>query len=65
MHVDASIQPIRQSHRRIPYKVRKDVEAELEKLEKLNTIEKVNGPTPWVSQIIVVLKKYGAGVRIC
>ena len=51
-------------YRRIPYHVRKDVEAEIQRLEKQDIIEKVEGPTPWVSPIVVVPKKTG-GVRLC
>jgi len=40
------------------------VEKELKRLEKLDIIETVEGPTPWISPIIVVPKKSGE-VRIC
>ena len=43
-------------HRRIPFHTRKDVEMELERLEKEDIIEKMYGPTPWVSPIVVVPK---------
>ena len=56
LHVDESVKPVSQPHRRIPFHVRKKVEKELEKLEKLDIIEKVNGPTPWVSPIVVAPK---------
>ncbi len=64
LHVDESVAPSRQPHRRIPFHIRKDVEAELKRLEDLDIIEKVDGPTPWVSPIVTVPKKSG-GVRIC
>ena len=64
LHVDETVTPKQQPHRRIPFHVRKDVERELERLEKLDIIEKVDGPTPWVSPIVVVPKKSGE-VRIC
>lgn len=35
---------VNQSHRRIPFHIRKDVETELQRLEKLEIIEKVDGP---------------------
>lgn len=56
--------PRQQPHRRIPFHVREDVEKELQRLEKLDIIEKVEGPTPWVSPIVIVPKKSGE-VRIC
>ena len=64
LHIDPDVTPRQQSHRRIPFHVRDDVEKELEKLEKLDIIEKVEGPTPWISPIVVVPKKSGE-VRIC
>ena len=41
-----------------------DVEKELERLERLDIIEKVEGPTPWISSIVVIPKKSGE-VQIC
>ena len=43
---------------------RQDVEKELERLENLDIIEKVTGPTPWVCPIAVVLKCSGQ-LRFC
>ena len=42
----------------------KDVEKELERPERIDIIEKFDGPTQWVSPIVVVPKNSG-GVRIC
>ena len=64
LHIDETVTPKRQPHRRIPYHIRKDVEIELKQLEDDNIIEKTDGPTPWISPIVVVPKKSGA-VRIC
>ena len=64
LHIDPPVQPVSQRHRRIPFHVRKDVEAELDRLEKLDIIEKADGPTPWVSPTVVVPKADG-GVRLC
>ncbi|GFS20935.1 transposon Ty3-G Gag-Pol polyprotein [Elysia marginata] len=55
---------VAQKHRRIPYHIRKDTEAELKRLEEQDIIENVEGPTPWVSPIVVIPKKTG-GVRLC
>ncbi|XP_072048273.1 uncharacterized protein [Amphiura filiformis] len=50
LHVNDDIQPITQPHRRIPFPVRKQVEAELERLKSLDVIEAVSDtPTPWIS----------------
>ena len=64
LHIDETVTPKRQPHRRIPYHIRKDVEIELKRLEDDDIIEKTDGPTPWISPIVVVPKKSGA-VRIC
>lgn len=64
LHIDPNITPKQQPHRRIPFHVRKDVEKELQRLEALDIIEEVEGPTPWVSPIVVVPKPSGQ-VRLC
>ncbi|GFS22577.1 retrovirus-related Pol polyprotein from transposon 412 [Elysia marginata] len=64
LHIDEKVQPVAQKHRRIPYHIRKDTEAELKRLEEQDIIENVEGATPWVSPIVVIPKKTG-GVRLC
>ncbi len=49
LHIDNSVRPTAQPHRRIPFHVRKKVEDKLQELENDDIIEKVEGPTPWVS----------------
>lgn len=44
--------------------MRQQVDAKLQELEELDIIESVNGPTPWVSPLVVVPKTDGQ-VRIC
>ena len=46
LHIDTDVTPKQQKHRRIPFHIRKDVERELQRLEDLDIIEKVDGPTP-------------------
>ncbi|XP_071104174.1 uncharacterized protein [Haliotis cracherodii] len=57
VYVDPNIKPVTQPHRRIPFHVRKQVEKKIEELEKSDIIEKCNGPTPWISPIVVVPKR--------
>ena len=45
LHVDPAITPVAQAHRRIPFSVRPKLEAELEKLEADDIIERVDKPT--------------------
>ena len=66
LHIDPDVIPVAQNHRRIPFHMRRKVEDELVWLEDLDIIEKVDGPTPWVSPIVVVPKpKSPNEVRIC
>ena len=66
IHVDESVKPVAQPHRRIPFHVRKQVEEKLKQLEKDDIIERAEGPTPWVSPIVVVPKPQKQNeIRIC
>ena len=67
LNEDPTVQPIAQPHQRIPFHVRKKVDAELEKLLSLDIIEPVHDePTPWVSPIHVVEKPHRPGeIRMC
>ena len=64
LHIDPTITPVAQQARRIPFHLHKKVEEELEHLEQHGIIEKVDGPTPWVSPLVLIPKKNG-DVRIC
>ena len=64
LHIDESIPPRHQSHRRLPFHIRKDVETKLKRLQAQDIIEKAEGPTPWVSPLVIVPKKTGQ-VRLC
>ena len=57
LQINNDITPSVQRHKIIPFHVRKKVEDELLILEKLDIIERVEGPTPWISPIVVVLNK--------
>ena len=67
LHIDESVKPTAQPHRRIPFHIRKKVEKERQRLEDCDVIEKVtNKPTPWVSPIVVAPKpKSPEEIRIC
>ena len=54
--VHQSVRPVAQPHRRIPFHVRKQVVDKLRQLENEDIIERAEGPTPWVSPIVVVPK---------
>ena len=65
LHIEESVTPKQQPHRRIPFQIGKDVEQELARLEAEDVIEKTESPTPWVSPVVVVSKKKSKEVRIC
>ena len=64
LHIDKEVPPIAQRARRIPFHLRKHVEKELAHLEKQGIIEDVEGPTSWVSPLVIIPKKSGE-VRLC
>ena len=68
LHVDPSIPPVARKHTRVPFQLRtcKKVETELTRLESEGIIEKVTGPTEWISPLVVVEKpKNISEVRLC
>lgn len=61
--VRADAMPVVQPYRRIPVALEKAVDDRINELTAQGIIEKVNGPSKWVSPIVAVPK--GDGVRIC
>ena len=64
LHVNTSAQPVAQSACRIPFHLQKKVSVKLKKLETQGIIEKVEGPIPWISPLVVIPKRNGE-VRLC
>ena len=64
LHIDESVKPIAQKLRPPPFGLRDKIEQKLEELVKSDIIEPVEGPTPWVSPVVVVPKSSG-DVRLC
>jgi hypothetical protein len=64
LHVDPSVTPVAQTVRRIPFSLRDKVESKVKELQELDIIEPVEGPTPWVSPVVVVPKPSG-DIRLC
>ncbi len=50
--------------RRVPFPLREKVRKELERMEQLGVISRVDEPTPWCAGLVVVPKKSGE-VRLC
>ena len=62
--IDAEVQPVAQPIRRVPYHLRDKLTNKLKELVELDIIEKVSGPSTWVSPVVVVPKPTG-DIRLC
>ena len=62
--IDAEVQPVAQPIRRVPYHLRDKLTNKLKELVELDIIEKVSGPSSWVSPVVVVPKPKG-DIRLC
>lgn len=56
--------PVTMANRRVSVNMREKLREELSRLEKLQVIERVTEPTPWLSQLVMTPKKDGS-VRVC
>ena len=56
LHIDRKITPIAQKPRRVPYPLKEKLQQKIEELLDLDIIEKVSGPTTWVSPAAFVPK---------
>ena len=66
LYIDHSVKPVANQHRRVPLHLRAAVEKELQELEDRDVIERVDGPTPWVSPIVVTTRPHDPSkIRIC
>lgn len=57
------VKPVTQPYRRIPVPLEKAVDEKIDSLLKQGIIEKANGPSKWISPLVVVPKK--DDIRIC
>ena len=66
LHIDPNVTPIAQPHRRVPFHLQQKVEDEINNLLEQDIIERVTGPTPWMSPIVTPIKPNNPDkVRIC
>ena len=66
LHIDESVQPVAQPHRRVLFHVRQQLAEQLKRDEDLGVVERIKGLTPWVSPIVVAPKPKSPGqVRVC
>ena len=64
LHIDPAVSLVAQPARRIPFHMRRKVSAAFKQLEDDDIIEKVKGPTPWISPLVIIPKNDGT-VRLC
>ena len=64
LHVDPSVPPVVQKMRRVPFSVKSKVTAKVNELLEKDIIEKVEGPTVWLSPVVVAPKPSG-DIRLC
>ena len=64
LHLKPDAKFVAQPCRRVPYSLRSKIEEKLTELEDMDIIERVEGPTPCVSPIVVVPKQNG-DIGIC
>ena len=62
--IDKDVKPVIQAGRRIPYQMRDKLEKKIKELEAKDIIESVDGPTEWVSPVVIVPKSNG-DIRLC
>ena len=66
LYINESVKRVHQSHRRIPYRQRKNLEVCVKSFLKEDIIEPAVGLTPWVSPVVLVPKpKQPGSVRLC
>ena len=64
LHIDKSIRPVCQKRRPTPVHLRHGIEQAIKQMLDDDIIEMVDGPTPWVSPIVPVIKENGE-IRVC
>lgn len=62
--IDKSVQPVQQAYRRAPIALEDKIYDKLKDLLKMDIVEKVNGPSSWVSPVVPNLKRSGE-LRLC
>ena len=66
LHIDKTVPPAAHKHDQTPFHMCTKVAAEIHKLEQEGIIEKVSGPTEWMSRIVTPPKpKTPNEIRLC
>ena len=64
LHVDPDVTPVAQKPRRVPFALREKVTKKVEDLISKDIVERVHGPTSWISPVVVAPKSSG-DIRLC
>ena len=64
LHDDPDVTPVTQKPRRIPFVLREKVTKKVEDLISKDIVERVDGPTSWISPVVVAPKSSG-DIRLC
>ena len=62
--IDGNFSPVIQAPRKVPFALREKLKDELNRMMRLGIIDKVDGPTDWVSNLVIVEKPNGK-LRVC
>jgi hypothetical protein len=63
--INPDVKPVVQPARRIPYNLRDKLKHKLDELVKMDIIERVDGPSKWISPVVVVPKANSQDIRLC
>ena len=62
--VDGNVTPVVHPARKVPFALKGKLNDELERMEKLDVIERIEEPTDWVCSLVLVEKRNG-DLRVC
>lgn len=59
IHINPNVRPVIQKYRRVPLAVESKIEEKVKELLQVGIIERLEGPTEWLSPVIPIIKKDG------
>ncbi|KXJ69423.1 hypothetical protein RP20_CCG027114 [Aedes albopictus] len=62
--INKAVQPVQQGYCRAPIALEDKIYGKLKDLLEMDAIEKVNGPSPWVTPVVPIMKRSGE-LRLC
>jgi hypothetical protein len=62
--IDPEVKPVQHAPRRVPVPLKAQLKAKILEMEEMGVIEKVNGPSEWISSLVAV-KKGDNKLRLC